>query len=178
MTSEDTQTVAVQRHVITTEVPFTEVLDGIYAEVSKPDMQELFPKIFVAKTYEELTAVVDEAQGSSGLMLFLQLDMDVILSKDPQAQHMAGRRLARLIAGNPVTMGTMARNVSAVGSYVPATVLVEELEDGGTRVSYDTVSSEIAPYENAAASEIANDLDASVLGVLRRATRVPALNNA
>jgi len=38
-------------------------------------------------------------------MRFWQLDLDVALTLDPQARQQAGRRLVRLIAGNPVTMG-------------------------------------------------------------------------
>ena len=37
-------------------------------------------------------------------MRFLQLDLDSALTIDPQAPDWAGRRLVRLIAGNPVTM--------------------------------------------------------------------------
>ncbi len=174
MTSEDMQTVSVHRHVITTEVPFADVLDGIYAEISRPDMFALFPKIWAATTFDEVTALVEEAQGPSGLMLFVQLDLEVAWAKDPEAQHVAGRRLARIIAGNPITMGKMTRHVPQAGSYVPVTILAEQLADGGTRVSYDTVASAIAPYDNAAATEVATALDTTVLAVLRRATKAPA----
>jgi hypothetical protein len=46
----------------------------------------------------------------AGLMRFLQLDLDTVLALDPQA-HQEGRRLVRLIAGNPVTMGQMTRRL-------------------------------------------------------------------
>jgi Domain of unknown function DUF302 len=105
-------------------------------------------------------------------MRFLQLDLDTALALDPQA-HQDGRRLVRLIAGNPVTMGQMTRHVPDAGSYAPVTILIEELPGGGTRVAYDTVTSEIAPYGDAAASQVAERLDTEVLGLLRQATGVP-----
>lgn len=107
-------------------------------------------------------------------MRFLQLDLDAALAHDPQARDRAGRRLVRLIAGNPVTMGQMTRQVTDAGSYAPVTILVEELPGGGTRVAYDTVSSAIAPYGDAAASQVAERLDAEVFRLLHQATGVPA----
>ena len=71
-------------------------------------------------------------------------------------------------------MGQMTRHVPDAGSYAPVTILIEELPGGGTRVAYDTVTSEIAPYGDAAASQVAERLDTEVLVLLRQATGVPA----
>ena len=111
---------------------------------------------------------------SVGLMRFLQLELDQALTLDPQAPDWTGRRLVRLIAGNPVTMGEMARHVADAGSYAPVTILIQELPDGGTRVAYDTVASEIAPYHDAAAAQVAERLDTEVLDLLRQVTGEPA----
>ena len=59
-------------------------------------------------------------------MRFLQLDLDAALTLDPQAQDWAGRRLVRLIAGNPVTMGQMTRHAPDAGSYAPVTILIQQ----------------------------------------------------
>ena len=123
-------------------------------------------------SYEEFTALVRQAQGSAGLFRFWHLDDDHVLALDPQADQ-AGR-LVRLIAGNPVTMGQMTRHLPAVGSYAPVTILIQELPGGGTRVAYDTVASAIAPYADAAASQVAERLDTEVLSLLRHATGIPA----
>jgi hypothetical protein len=45
---------------------------------------------------------------------------------------------------------------------------------GGTRVAYDSVASAIARYHDAAASQVAEQLDTEVLGLLRRITGVSA----
>jgi hypothetical protein len=116
--------------------------------------------------------LVGQAQGSAGLMRFLHLDDDTVLALDPQADQ-AGRRLVRLIVGNPVTMGQMTRHLADAGSYAPVTILIQELARG-TRVGYDTVTSAIASYQNAAASQVAERLDTEVLSLLRHATGIPA----
>ena len=69
-------------------------------------------------------------------------------------------RLVRLIAGNPVTMGEMTRHVADAGSYAPVTILVEEMPGGATRVAYDTVARAMAPYQDPAAAQVAERLDA------------------
>jgi hypothetical protein len=174
MASERVLEVMVRRHVFDSERPFSSVLEGIFGGISQPDIGLLFSKVAASTSYEQLSSLVRQAQGSAGLMRFLQLDLDPVLTLDPQAPDWAGRRLVRLIAGNPVTMGEMTRHVADAGSYAPVTILIQEMPDGGTRVAYDTVASEIAPYHDAAASEVAERLDTEVLDLLRQVTGVPA----
>jgi hypothetical protein len=71
-------------------------------------------------------------------------------------------------------MGQMTHHLPAAGSYAPVTILIQELPGGGTRVAYDTVASAIAPYPDAAASQVAERLDTEVLSLLRQATATPA----
>jgi hypothetical protein len=66
----------------------------------------------------------------------------------------------------------MARHVPDAGSYAPVTILVAETPGGGTRVSYDSVASELAPYRDQAAAQVAEHLDDEVLTLLRHATRI------
>jgi uncharacterized protein (DUF302 family) len=168
MASEHVLQVPVRRHVFDTERPFSDVLDGIFGGISQPDIGLLFSKLAASTSYQEFSSLVAQAQGSAGLMVFLHLDLDNALTLDPQAPGWTGRRLVRLIAGNPVTMGKMTRHVADAGSYAPVTLLVEELPDGRTRIAYDTVTSTIAPYHDAAATEVAQHLDTEVLTLLRQ----------
>jgi len=174
MASEQVLEVLVRRHVFDSERPFPAVLEGIFGGISEPDIGQLFSKLEASTSYEQLSSLVRQAQGSAGLMRFLQLDLDPVLTLDPQAPDWAGRRLVRLIAGNPVTMGEMTRHVPDAGSYAPVTILIQEMPDGRTRVAYDTVASEIAPYHDAAASQVAERLDTEVLDLLRQVTGAPA----
>jgi hypothetical protein len=68
----------------------------------------------------------------------------------------------------------LTRHVADAGSYAPVTILIQERPDGGTRVAYDSVVSALAPYHDAAASQVAEQLDTEVLDLLRQATGVPA----
>jgi hypothetical protein len=175
--SEQVLDIPVRRHVLTSERPFQVVLDSIYGGISQPDLGALFARLAASTSYEEFTALVRQAQGSAGLMRFLQLDDDHVLALDPQADQ-AGRRLVRLIAGNPVTMGQMTRHLPAAGSYAPVTILIQELPGGGTQVAYDTVASAIAPYGDTAASQLAQRLDTEVLALLHHAAGIPATATA
>ena len=172
MASEHVLHIPVRRHVLTSERPFQVVLDGIYTGISQPDLGALFATLAASTSYEEFTALVGQAQGSAGLFRFWHLDDDHVLALDPQAGQ-AGRRLVRLIAGNPVTMGQMTRHLPAAGAYAPVTILIQELPGGRTQVAYDTVASAIAPYADAAASQVAQQLDTDVLILLRHATGTP-----
>ena len=77
---------------------------------------QLFSQLQASTSYEQFSSLVGQAQGSAGLMRFLQLDLDSALTLDPQATDWAGRRLVRLIAGNPVTT-QRARSLSRCGRY-------------------------------------------------------------
>jgi uncharacterized protein (DUF302 family) len=173
MASERVLEVPVRRHVLDSERPFSDVLDGIFGGISQPDIGLLFSKLEASTSYQEFSSLVAQAQGSAGLMVFLRLDLDHALTIDPQAPGWAGRHLVRLIAGNPVTMGEMTRHVADAGSYAPVTILIQELPEGGTRVAYDTVTSAIAPYHDAAATAVAQRLDTEVLALLRQVTGAP-----
>src|ERR1700747_3622741 len=140
MASEQVLEGPLRRPVFASERPFAAVLDGIFGGISQPDIEALFSELAASTSYEQFSSLVRQAQGSVGLMRFLQLNLDDALTLDPQARHQAGRRLVRLIAGNPVTMGEMTRHVPDAGSYAPVTILVAETSGGGTRVSYDTVA--------------------------------------
>ena len=163
MATEQVLQVPIRRYTIESERPFVNVLDGIFGGISRPDTGALFSDLEASTSYEQFSSLVQQAQGSAGLMRFWQLDLDVALTLDPRARDQAGCRLVRLIAGNPVTMGEMTRHVADAGLYAPVTILIQELPDGGTRVAYDSPASAIAPYHHAAASEVAQRLDTEVL---------------
>jgi hypothetical protein len=170
MVSESVREVQMRRHVFDTDRSFSDVLDGVFGGISRPDIKTLFGELAASTSYEEFTSLVRQAQGSAGLMVFLPLNLDRVLALDPGAPDWHGRRLVRLIAGNPVTMGQMTRHVADAGSYAPVTILLEERPDSGTRVSYDSVASALAPYHDPAAAQVAAQLDAEVLALLRQVT--------
>jgi hypothetical protein len=68
----------------------------------------------------------------------------------------------------PLIMMEMAKHVPDAGSYAPVTVLVDERADG-VHLSYDRMASFLAPYGNAAALEVARELDRKVETILQQA---------
>ena len=58
-------------------------------------------------------------------------------------------------------MKQMAEHVPDAAAYAPVTVLIDERADG-VHVSYDRMTSFLTPYGNAAASKVAQDLDAKI----------------
>ena len=60
--------------------------------------------------------------------------------------------------------------VPDAGSYAPVTVLVDERPDG-VHLSYDKMASFLAPYGNAEALRVANDLDSKIQLLLTAAAK-------
>ena len=177
MASEQVLDIPVRRHVLTSERPFQVVLDGIYDGISQPDIGALFAKLAASTSYEEFTALVRQAQGSAGLMRFLHLDDDHVLALDPQARP-GGAPPGPADRRQPGHHGADDPPPARGRLYAPVTILIQELPGGGTQVAYDTVASAIAPYGDAAASQVAERLDTEVLGLLHHATGIPATATA
>jgi hypothetical protein len=85
MASQQVLEVLIRRHVFDSARPFADVLDGIFGGISQPDIEALFGKLAASTSYEQFASLVRQAQGSIGLMRFLQLDLDEALTLDPQA---------------------------------------------------------------------------------------------
>ncbi len=62
-------------------------------------------------------------------------------------------------------MRRMVQHVPDAGSYAPVTILVDERSDG-VHISYDRMTSFLAPYGNAEALKVARDLDSKVEALL------------
>jgi uncharacterized protein (DUF302 family) len=98
-------------------------------------------------------------------MQFVEFDHGMIVRKGTE-HHTS--RIIRLVIGNPLIMEEMAKRVPDAGSYAPVTVPVDERTDG-VHISYDRMTSLLAPYGNSNALSVARDLDAKVEDVLRQA---------
>ena len=154
-----------ERFSLTSSKPFDEVVAGVNAAIGHPDMAEFGRSTHEARSFAELKSAVEKGLSKAGLMLFMQLDHGAVLRKE------TGRdtpRMIRFIIGNPLIMKEMAKHVPDAGSYAPVTVLVDERADG-VHLSYDKMESFLAPYANAAALEVARELDRKVEKILQQA---------
>jgi uncharacterized protein (DUF302 family) len=162
---EQTSTVALERHELISDKPFDEVLAAVHAGLGEVDFAAFQRRLALLGDWNAFQAAVAEQAGSSGLLVFLELDLGSVVARDPAAH---GYRVVRVIAGNPVTMESMVRSSPAAGAYAPVTMLVFEREDG-VHLRYDTLISAADGQLSAEARQHAAELDDAVLSLLRAA---------
>jgi len=137
----------------------------VNAAIGHPDMAEFGKSTHEARSFAELKSSIEKGLSKVGLMLFMQLDHGAVV------RTQTGRdtpRIIRFVIGKPLIMMEMAKHVPDAGSYAPVTVLVDERADGA-HLSYDKLTSLLAPYGNRDAPDVARDLDSKVEDLLRNA---------
>ncbi len=157
--------ITVERFDLVTGKSFDEVLLALEKGIGRLDMSKYREQKATAQSFEKYAAFVEAAAGPSGLMEFIRFDQGAVLRADPAAKAF---QLVRIVAGNPLIMKQMAEHCPDAGSYAPVTILVSERADG-VHLSYDSMSSYLAPYQNAKALEVAKALDEKVLKLLEQA---------
>ena len=157
--------IEIERFSLTSSKPFDDVLAGLHAGIGHPNMAEFRRSTHEARSFAELRSAIEKGLSKAGLMLFMQLDHGAIVRKE------TGReipKMIRLVVGNPLIMKEMAKHVPDAGSYAPVTILIDERTDG-VHLSYDRMSSFLAPYGSHDALQVAEDLDKKVEDLLRQA---------
>ena len=168
-----TKQINVKRVCFVSQKPFREILEAIAGAVGHPKMDELWKKIFKARTVDEVDEIMRKVVGPSGLIEFLRFDHGGIIHKG-KAGNAHG--MLRLVVGNPSIMRRMAERVPDTGAYAPVTILIDERPDG-THLSYDRMTSFLETYGNGEVLVIAKELDAKVETLLASAANYgrPAL---
>ena len=160
-----TRQISVQRLSVISSKRFEDVVAALGAAVGHTDMGAFLKDIAAAKNYAEVEKIVHQVTGAPDLMEFFRLDLGMVLRKDRGDK---APRSVRFIIGNPLTMKSMLAHVPDAGSYAPVTILVDERADG-VHLTYDKMASFLAPYGNAEAMKVAQDLDAKVEALLTKA---------
>ena len=155
-----------ERFSLTSSKPFEVIVAALKAAVGQPDMVEFGKATRSAGSFAELERAVQRGLGRTGLMLFTEFDLGAILRRETGLDT---PKIGRLVIGNPLIMKEMVKHVPDAGSYAPVTILVDERPDG-VHVSYDKMSSLLAPYGNPEALAVARDLDAKIEALLRECT--------
>src|SRR5438067_2333335 len=153
----------IERFSMASSKAFESVLATLKAAVGRLDMAAFVQAFQEAQTFSEIQNIIRRDVGTTGLLLFFELDHGAFLRK---ATGLQGPKIVRLIIGNPLVMREMAKHVPDAGSYAPVTVLVDEREDG-VHISYDRMGSLLAPYGNAGALAVARDLDSKIEALIR-----------
>ena len=150
--------ISVTRFNVTSSKRFEAVVADLHAAVRQPYITALRQAMDVTTTYPEFELLIGAVVGSSGFMEFIRFDQGDVLRR----KHGTGApQSIRLILGNPVIMADLVELVPDAGSYAPVTILVDERFDG-VHISYDEMTSLLAPYQSEKASAIARDLDTKV----------------
>jgi uncharacterized protein (DUF302 family) len=152
----------VERFSVISSKSFEGTVAALKAAVGQPDMFKFLPAIEHARTFTELEHAVQRSLGTSGLMIFMEMNSGAVLRKET---GMGTPKIIRFLIGNPLIMKEMAKHVPDAASYAPVTILVDERPDG-VHLSYDRMASFLAPYGNAEALKVAKELDAKVEALL------------
>ncbi len=157
--------IEVERFTLGSSKSFDHVVAALNSAVGHPDMAEFWKSTHQAQSDAELQNTIEKGLGRTGLMLFVEFDHGAVVRS---GTNRATPRMIRFVIGNPLIMREMAKHVPDAGSYAPVTVLVDERADG-VHLSYDRMASLLAPYQNAAALNVARELDAKVEAMLASA---------
>jgi uncharacterized protein (DUF302 family) len=157
--------VEIERLSVRSTKPFDVVLATLKAGVGRLDLIEFAKASKSVGNFSELEKVIGRDMGPTGLMLFVELDHGAVLRKETGLDK---PKIVRLVIGNPLIMKEMVKHVPDAGSYAPVTILIDERPDS-VHISYDRMASFLAPYENAAALNVARELDAKVEALLASA---------
>jgi len=157
--------IEVERFTLSSSKPFDQVVAALNAAVGHPDMSEFWKSTDRAQSVAELESTIEKLIGRTGLMLFAEFDHGAIVRK---GTGRATSRMIRFVIGNPLIMRQMVQHVPDAGSYAPVTILIDERSDG-VYLSYDRMTSFLAPYNNSEALKVARDLDKKVEALLSSA---------
>jgi uncharacterized protein (DUF302 family) len=155
----------IERFSVTSSRPFEAVVEALKAAIGRLDLVEFAKASKGPGTFAELKTVIERDLGKTGLMSFMELDHGAVLRKE---SGLNAPNSVRLVIGNPLIMKEMAKHVPDAGSYAPVTILVDQRSDG-VHLSYDRMTSLLAPYGNADALKVAQDLDLKVEKLLNQA---------
>jgi uncharacterized protein (DUF302 family) len=157
--------IEIERFSVTTSKSFESVVAALKAGVGRLDLAAFANASRSSHNFAELEEVINRDMGKTGLMLFLEFDHGAVIRRETGLDK---PKIMRLVIGNPLVMKEMAKHVPDAGSYAPVTVLVDERADG-VHLSYDKMSSFLAPYGNRDALKVAQDLDHKVETLLNDA---------
>ena len=160
-----TLNIQMKRFSVVSTRPFDEVVERLTATIGHPEVNAFTKAMAAARNLADLEKVVQGALGSSDLMEFVRFDAGEVLRKEHGGE---GLKMLRLLVGNPLIMKEMAKTVPDVATYAPATILVDERDDG-VHLSYDSMASLLSPYGSEPALAVARDLDLKIERLLEAA---------
>ncbi len=150
---------------------FDQVLSNLRAQVGETTVDNIVALSTEAGSREVFEKKVQKFVGTSGFMLFVQMDHGGWITK-----FGLKRRVIRWILGNPLIAITMMQHDLTVGLFAPVELLLAECDDGaGCRVIYVRPSSLIAIGKNAELLKAAESLDKKMDALVASSVAAPTV---
>jgi uncharacterized protein (DUF302 family) len=165
---QDESTLIHREHVSTRS--FDEVVTAFKAAIGHIEGDKFIRAVQASSTPDEFEKQMHAAEGSSGFMLFQELDHGSWMAR------IGLKARAKLyILGNPLIARTMIQHDVGVGLNVPVRVLIyENPRSGACHLAYDLPSSLMARLNNNKVTAAAKQLDDKLSALATTATGVSA----
>jgi len=145
---------------------FDQVLAELRTRVGETTTKNIEQLSVDAETREEFASRVEKHIGSSGFMLFAEINHGRWIEK-----YGIKRRLLRWVIGNPLIAITMLQQDYTTGLFVPIALLLAEDEDGaGCNITYVVPSSLMMVRRNSQLASAAKELDLKIKDLVALAT--------
>jgi uncharacterized protein (DUF302 family) len=173
----------VNRREISTSRPFDEVVAAI-ENVARRVVPEFNATLLGEETVEdlaagridsdELTSRIEDRLGSSGFLLLMKVEHDVLMS------HLGRKhRSVQYAIGNPLRAKDVSDAAPGAALYTPLRIaVIENEEDGSTSILFDSAESLMGSFGSDVAREIGRSLDQKLVGAAEQAVHVEAAEEA
>jgi uncharacterized protein (DUF302 family) len=156
----------VEHVVVTTRQPYEHVKAALEAQMGVlGNTDELMKQLVTAKaSWEQIRETIEKRIGRSGFTIFGKVEQGQLLSLAGKA-----RRVIQYAVGNPFLAIQMIEHVPEVALYAPIRLAVYEAEDGGTCISYDRFTSQVARYPHEEVARVSKNVDQKLEDLVARA---------
>ncbi len=127
---------------------------GLRASLGRHDVSAYWDLVADPNRANEVEAILQRQEGSSGLMLFTTYDHGPLLTIKG-----APRKARQYVVGNPLYAARMTQHDIRAALYAPLRALVYVDDSGRTTVEYDLPSSLFGQFGNHKVNEVAAELD-------------------
>jgi hypothetical protein len=154
--------IGIERFSVVSTKQFHEVMSVLSAQIGPVDDTMLSRAISSTHSYSDFEFIVQKMIGPSGLLEYMRVDVGRFMSKGNAGKS---AKSLRLLVGNPLVLRQLTEHLPDAASYAPASILIDEREDG-IHLSYNRIASFLSCYGQPTASTIAQEFDQKVENVL------------
>jgi uncharacterized protein (DUF302 family) len=134
--------------------PYEAFISRFESQLGRHDVSAYWDLVADPNRANEVEAILQRQEGSSGLMLFTTYDHGPLLTIKG-----APRKARQYVVGNPLYAARMTQHDIRAALYAPLRALVYVDDSGRTTVEYDLPSSLFGQFGNHKVNEVAAELD-------------------